>query len=492
MDRPTYSLGDYTDYSDVYDAAFESHGGLANYLYFQDAAGKTIDPRQYIVGSEHFKKLSQEVRLATPQDWRARAIIGGFYQRQSDHIYQNYVVDNLAPDLSVNGWPGTLWLTLEDRVDRDWALFGEGEFDVTPQLTLIAGGRLYRYDNSLFGFAGFGKNPAYTEGSDFPPNAAGASSGQRRCLTVNGEQLLDDESSPLASGGVDGTPCTNVGAVESGQAVPKHTKGDGFIHRLSARFKPAEHLMFYATWSRGFRPGGLNRAPNTGDYGADFLTNYELGWKTSFGPITWNGAAYHQVWRKFQFSFLGANSLTVIQNGRDATVNGVESDVSYVAGGLSLNAAVAFTDAKTKGNICFAISDDEQCSQTYVLTASGTRLPVTPRFKGTATARYAWPMGSGKAHVQGNLTHQSSASTDLRQNVGGVNPNDIVGRIRASTVFDAATGYDWGKFTTELFVTNVFDERNDEARFVTCSICTVSYVLPGRPRTIGLRAGVKF
>jgi len=105
MDRPTYSIQDYTDYTDAYDAYYESSGGLANYFYFEDAAGNDIDPRQYIVGKEHFKKMSHEVRIATPQENRLRALVGAFYQRQTNHIYQNYLVDGLAPDLSVNGWP---------------------------------------------------------------------------------------------------------------------------------------------------------------------------------------------------------------------------------------------------------------------------------------------------------------------------------------------------------------------------------------------------
>ena len=45
--------------------------------------------------------------------------------------------------LSVNGFPGTLWLTQQERVDKDYALFGEASFDITPQFTLTAGGRLY-------------------------------------------------------------------------------------------------------------------------------------------------------------------------------------------------------------------------------------------------------------------------------------------------------------------------------------------------------------
>ena len=78
--------------------------------------------------------------------------------------------------------------------------------------------------------------------------------------------------------------------------------------------------------------------------------------------MTWNGAIYHQLWKNFQFSFLGPNSLTIVQNGRDAEINGVETDLNYVAGGLTLSAAAAYTDAKTKGNICDVSADDENCS----------------------------------------------------------------------------------------------------------------------------------
>ena len=241
------------------------------------------------------------------------------------------------------------------------------------------------------------------------------------------------------------------------------------------------------------RPCGINRQPNEGPYDPDYLSNYELGWKTSFGPVTWNGAIYHQYWKKFQFSFLGENSLTVIRNGRDAMINGIESDVSYVAGGLTLNAAAAFTDAKTKGNICEVSDDDEQCSDTFIVTPSGTRLPITPKFKIAATARYTWPWGPGRAHVQGTVTHRGSAPTDLRQDIGdGINPNDFLGRIRASTLVDTFFGYNWDRYSAELFATNLFDDRNDLVRFVACSICTQTKITPGRPRTIGVRLGARF
>jgi len=177
MDRPTYGLSDYTDYADAYDRLYASYGGLGYYFYYTDSAGNQVNPQQFIIGTNHFKKLSQELRFASPADKPFRLIAGLFYQRQTNFIHQDYKVDNLDPLLSVNGFPGTLWLTQQRRVDRDYAAFGEASWDIVPKVTLTAGGRLFRYDNSLVGFFGFGRNPAFFQGASGnpPPNAAGSS-----------------------------------------------------------------------------------------------------------------------------------------------------------------------------------------------------------------------------------------------------------------------------------------------------------------------------
>ena len=57
---------------------------------------------------------------------------------------------------------------------------------------------------------------------------------------------------------------------------------------------------------------------------------------------------------------------------------------------------------------------------------------------------------------------------------------------------DLFAGYEWQRINFELFATNVFDERNELSRFVVCSICTQVKILPGRPRTFGLRVGTRF
>ncbi|MFX5710035.1 TonB-dependent receptor, partial [Acinetobacter baumannii] len=81
-------------------------------------------------------------------------------------------------------------------------------------------------------------------------------------------------------------------------------------------YKFSSDKLVYFTWSKGFRPGGVNRTAekDIGPYQSDFLTNFELGWKTEwFGrTLRWNGAAFWENWNNFQFSFLGPNSVTVI------------------------------------------------------------------------------------------------------------------------------------------------------------------------------------
>ena len=114
-------------------------------------------------------------------------------------------------------------------------------------------------------------------------------------------------------------------------------------------------------------------------------------------------------------------------------------------------------------------------------------MPITPKFKGTATARYTWPVWSGRAHVQGVVSYQGSAPSDIDRA-----QNALLGNLKSSTLVDLFAGYDWGKFNVELFGSNIFDERNELSRFVVCSICTQVKIVPGRPRTIGLRAGMKF
>jgi iron complex outermembrane receptor protein len=481
LERKVNTLTDYTDYAEVYDSYYASVGGIAGYQNYKDNAGNTIDPRQIIKGYDHFTKLSQEFRVASPQDARFRVVAGLFYQRQTHFIHQDYQVANLASIYSVDGLPGTLWLTQQDRVDRDYAMFGEAAFDILPNLTLTGGGRAFIYDNSLFGFNGFGSG-----------NPSGSATGVGRCF-------VDPSGNLVTDGAVSGSPCTNVGTQlndingnPTTTILPKKASGQGFTHKLNLTWKPVEDVLLYGTWSRGFRPGGINRRAGLDPYGPDYLVNYEIGFKTSFfdRKVRFNGAFFMQDWKAFQFAFLGQNSLTQIQNGPDARIKGVEADINWQAlPGLTLTASGAYTDSKTRTALCEATDPLPNCGTpgNSITAPKGTRLPITPQFKINGTARYSWEMGTTKPYIQGVVMHQSSAPSALR-----TSDQDITGQLAAFTTAAFTVGAEFGTFSAELFVDNAFDERGQLSRYVQCSTCTRVYIVPVTPRTFGLKLGAKF
>jgi outer membrane receptor protein involved in Fe transport len=501
LDRKTFSSSDYTDYAEAYDNLYSSVGGIAGYLYFQNAAGNTIDSRQKVIGSDHFKKFSQEFRVASPATDRFRIVAGLFYQRQSNEIHQDYQVANLAPLLSVNGSPGTLWLTQQFRVDKDYAVFGEASFDLTPTLTFTAGGRAFIYDNSLIGFFGFGRNPAFNQLTGGPPpNAAySTKTGVAGCFTTSGVRLRDAQlagqtNTTLLPAAVAGGPCTNLGVYSPGYGIsPVKASGQGVTYRFNLSWKPTKGVLLYGTWSRGFRPGGINRRADVAPYAADFLTNFEVGAKTTLfdGKLRFNAALYQQNWDKFQFSFLGQNSFTEIHNGPNARIRGFEFDSSLNLGGLSLTAAGSYTDAKTTNNLC-AVDDPTYVCSTLtgnsIAAPKGTRLPITPKVKLNGSARYTVPVGGAKVYGQAVVSYQSSASSDVR-----VVPAAILGRLPAFTTADFALGAEFAKFSLELYLSNAFDVRGQLSRFEECGACGQRpYIVPTQPQTIGVRFGAKF
>ena len=96
------------------------------------------------------------------------------------------------------------------------------------------------------------------------------------------------------------------------------------------------------------------------------------------------------------------------------------------------------------------------------------------------------------------MTYRGSAPSSLRTAIALagsgeiLDPNEFQGRLGAATLVDLFAGLDWPKWNIEAFVTNLFDKRDDISRQTACASCTRVLVVPGRPRTIGIRAGMKF
>ncbi len=449
--RQTDSKSDYTDYSISYDQNYGSG------YFWQDANGNPLNqPIQDIYGKDRYTKQSHELRISSPSTDRFRIIAGAFEQRQTHWIIQDYQIQGFGPQISVPGWPNTIWLTDQMRIDQDTALFGEASYDITPQLTLTAGVRGYTYRNSLEGFFGFSEN--YDALTGF--NSGMGSTGQN-CIS---------------SANYRGDPCVNL---------DKTVQGAGETHKVNLTYKFTDDKLVYATYSTGYRPGGVNRNGNFGPYQADTLDNYEAGWKTSWfnHSLRFNGAVYFEQWNNFQYSFLGPNALTIIENGPTARVYGVESTVDWRAtDNVNVTFNGAYNDARMVGALCSV--NLNPCPTGDVTAPSGQQLPYTPAFKGNVTVRYTFPLGAWDAHVQSSLLYQTTDQVGLRlQDVANYGTIDPYGTV------DFSVGADKGSVSAELYIKNAF---NSDGELNRQNPFGYLYIIPVQPMTVGLKIGQKF
>lgn len=457
---------DYSDYAFFYDQAYASTPEYFGGQFFNNA-GRLINPAQITSQREHFTKQSHELRLASPASDRLRLVAGLFYQRQTNDWRNLYTVPGLADAQSVTGRPGVNYANIQFRTDRDYAAFAEVAFDIVPALTLTAGVRGYKYDNGVVGFFGF--------------NAARSAVGEALCRP--------------GTVGVYGTqrPCDNIDAKAT---------GSGLRHKLNLSWKIAPGKLVYATWSTGFRPGGINRRPTAPAYRAEELSNYEIGWKTTFagGAVRFNGALFLEELTEAQFAVTSdQNGITDIVNAGRARSRGIEADltVSPLAG-LSLQTSGTLVDAKITTDLCAYPNAAFDCalpsaggSANATRAPAGTRFAGSPRFKLAATARYDFALASGlDAFAQVSAFHQSSVTPDL-----DVNTARGIGHQPTYTTVDASFGLSKDRWSVTFAVENLSDRRAQASRYATCeiSLCGRESVIvwPLRPRFVSLRFGRK-
>jgi len=483
LDRNDETKLDYVDYSYFYDCCYSPSYHVGDYIW--DDHGDPIDITQFINGKDGYTMLTQELRISSVGEQRLRYVAGLFYNRQTHDIEQDYLIRNLAgpnadpgvDSLWVTGWPDTWWLTKQLRTDVDSALFGELSFDFTDKLSGTAGIRFFKSESTLEGFRGFGLTNSWT-----------SATGEK-----NPQCLLHPED-------FRGAPCKNLDAT---------TDETGNTPKLNLTYRFTPDKLVYVTYSEGFRPGGVNRVEPVPPYRADYVDNYEVGWKTTWtdSRLRFNGAIYYEKWKDFQYSFLGPNSVTVIVNAGNADITGLEADLIWAAtDNLTLSMAGAWVDAKLTEDYCgvFDANDNPGCIDANgdpapVQAPDGQQLPVTPKFKGNLVARYMFNLGGLNAYAQGAGAYVGSRWADLR-----TAQREVLGEIPDYTIVNLSAGVSGDRWSLELFANNAFDEKGQVDRWAQCDalVCGVGgtgnttgngiYITPTAPRTIGIKFGQKF
>ncbi|MFK4003488.1 TonB-dependent receptor [Qipengyuania sp. NPDC077563] len=508
-ERETEQRIDYSDYlfAGQYLPYYICDGSVS---YPGDAApsGTCQAPNLYVGSNSELSVFTQELRFSTPEENRFRVTAGGFYsdlelKERNDYTYPGSELaepfGGFAPNFPFPGayqseagpFPyGVIFRNDVKRTDEQFGIFGEATFYIVPDVLSITGGARY-YDvavdfegtaNSSFCNAGaaedanaFGTNLSDLYDGDGQYTFIGSCDADlRQTFDVN-DTLEDIQAAGLSA--------AQAQQVFNAVRAPDKAKTDGFIFKGTVNYTPTEDLLFYATYSEGFRPGLLNRpggAQGPGGFTVPFelqsdeVQNYEVGAKTELldRQLRINGSLFYVDISNLQTTIFDPSitNLFFSDNAANAEIKGFEADFTlapYDLAGLTVSGAVSFLD--TEITEVLTPTDDVQ---------AGSDLAYAPSFQGNLRVRYEWDLSDNLgAFVQPSVSHSASKFTDI------VAINRL--ELDSYTIVDLSAGVSYDRWTFEVYAANLFDERAqiagdfyyDRARIVT-----------NRPLTVGAKA----
>lgn len=434
------------------------------------------DPNAFAIDDGDDDTFTFEARLTTPSDSQSRwsGLIGAFYSKTEtkNFLFQSNVrgmsdgcsvfyaaYEGCAPaftylsylhyyyfgtldKLSDNWWTGIYDETLEQT-----ALFGEATFDITENFSITAGGRWYDLDIER----------GLTQGTLIP----GVENRTLNC----GTQADRD------SWQIDGIPVSGLDTCYANE-VAKSSES-GFVPRLTFTYNVDDDKMVYATYSEGFRRGGVNPARRGSVFSAgeefhafesDTLKNYEVGTKTTWagGRFQANVTVYHMVWDDIQIQANDPQPAVFtlgILNFPQAEIDGVEADFHWIPGrsNWTISGNVGYNDAAlSETAVLFPGTSGEK------VAVSGTRLPLMPEWKYSIRAQYDFDklIWGAKPHILGVYTYHDDSlnSLDGIQSIVFDNPT----RIHPSyNLLNLRFGLDGDNWSATFFVDNVTNEYSD-------------------------------
>jgi outer membrane receptor protein involved in Fe transport len=508
---------EYTNYTRTYYGTYYScSGGTSSYSQIDKGGPLTCHSP---VGSWHDSirntHLSQEARLSTPDDWRLRGIIGGYYEqfRIYDNMNFNYKTiptctsailasqvagepvclgavepypGSTANDPNPRG-PNTAFGEDTQRGYDQTAFFGSLDFDIIPKvLTATAGTRWFQYKEYELG-------SVYTTG----------------------------------------TGCENV--LTCFASYPKHdidahhdnATFSGFKSRLGLTWNINDDVMAYYLFSQGFRPGGFNRyntnavlkdasnnpqwvTPNS--FSPDSLTNQEVGLKGLFfnHDLEVNLSAYAMRWSNVQFLFFQpqyTGNVTFATNGPSYNIKGTELQfVGRPMDGVTFQGAATYNENTEASVPCIIGNIPGSPSLGQCITeVKGVPYPnpygevggvaaFSPKWQGNLRARYDWNIMSYAAFVSVGASYTGSMWNQPANYVSGnglaIPTTTYLRYFQPSyTTFDAQFGVSKDQWAAQIFGENL---GNSHASTFTSSAQWIKSEVPLRPRVVGLKVSFTY
>jgi iron complex outermembrane receptor protein len=322
----------------------------------------------------------------------------------------------------------------EVRRDRlkEGAIFGEASYDVTPNLTLTAGGRLF------------------------------ISRLHATSRITRGAPVRDFED---------------------------HTQDKGFAPKLLLAWRPMPRTILYAQSARGFRAAGFNTGGSSRQvfsqpggqqplqrYPGDKLWAYEVGtrWRPPGDHLALRVALFQANWRSIQADLVLPSGLPFTADLGDGRSRGVEAEATYVRGGWTLS-----------GNVTH--QQPELLSPELGLPRRrDSGLPGVPANSAAASGGYRWNLARdwsletlvGATYV--GTSHLAFDATTTPK-MGGYTDVSLSVTARSS------------ELSLRLYVDNLLNSHGDTLAFGNpFSLRLGGQTTPQRPRTAGLKVTREF
>jgi iron complex outermembrane receptor protein len=261
---------------------------------------------------------------------------------------------------------------------------------------------------------------------------------------------------------------------------------DDSVFKVNTSYALNEDTNLYATWSQGFRNGGVNALPTVGfidetlggtfpninQFSADKVDNYEVGLKGFLADRTlrYSAALYYIDWQDPQARITGFNSgVEGVSNATaDAQSQGLELELDGVIGdNWSYSLGYAYTDAQfaEAGALYFVDVDD------------GTRLPGHSEHMAAGSLAYTTEFQGNDLNFAVDATYRSEYENGLPGS-----PQEF--NIDGFTIWNAYVSYELPNWTFRIFGKNLADE--DAAVSASLVSQQTNRLVLNRPRTLGL------
>ena len=270
-------------------------------------------------------------------------------------------------------------------------------------------------------------------------------------------------------------------------------KFSDFSPKLGVQVHPADDIMIYGSWSKGYKTGGwTTRLTNPqGNVAPDFdeekATTWEAGIKSTLldRRLQLNAAAFSTRYRDIQLNIQVGTSPT-IANAGDARIRGFELEmIAAPIDGLTVNGAIGYIDAHYT-SVSPATAAVGGANGFQAGTLVGEALPKTPKWKVNLSPRYEAKLGNGGAVVLlADWTYSSSAWNDTQRTL-------LLKRV-SSEIVNANVSYREpdGHWTLTAGATNLTDKR-----YLTSGGSNIAagaiFGTYNRPREWYLRFGFEF